>query len=60
LSAVESEQSTKKTNDETIMVSAEEQRSRSDNNYYPFLNLPPLDTNAVKKLYGEFRTGKKP
>jgi len=42
------------------MVSAEEQRSRSDNNYYPFLNLPPLDTNAVKKLYGEFRTGKKP
>jgi hypothetical protein len=54
------EQSTKKTNDETIIVSADERRSRSDNNYYRFLNLPQLDTNAVKKLYDEFRTGKKP
>jgi biotin operon repressor len=54
------EQSTKKTNDETILVSADERRSRSDNNYYRFLNLPQLDTNAVKKLYDEFRTGKKP
>ena len=54
------EQSTKKMNDETIIVSADERRSRSDNSYYRFLNLPPLDPNAVKRLYGEFRTGKKP
>jgi len=54
------EQSTKKMNDETIIVSADERRSRSDNSYYRFLNLPQLDTNAIKKLYDEFRINKKP
>lgn len=47
-------------NDETIIVSADERRSRSDNSYYRFLNLPQLDMNAITKLYDEFRTGKKP
>ena len=54
------EQSTKKMNDETIVVSADERRSRSNNSYYRFLNLLQLDMNAIKKLYDEFRTGKKP
>jgi hypothetical protein len=54
------EQSTKRMNDETIVVSADERRSRSNNSYYRFLNLPQLDMNAIKKLYDEFRTGKKP
>ena len=54
------EQSTKKMKDETIIVSADERRSRSDNSYYRFLNLPQLDTNAIKKLYDEFRINKKP
>lgn len=54
------ELSTKKTSDEMIMVSADARRSRSDNNYNRFLDIPQLDTEGVKRLYSEFRTGKKP
>ena len=32
----------------------------SNNNHYPYLNIPDLDADGVKKLYSEFNAGKKP
>jgi hypothetical protein len=55
--------------DEMVMVAGESdsfaalpsQRLRSvSNNHYPYLNVPDLDADGVKKLYSEFNAGKKP
>ena len=32
----------------------------SNNSHYPYLNIPDLDADGVKKLYSEFNAGKKP
>ena len=32
----------------------------NNNNHYPYLNIPDLDADGVKKLYSEFNAGKKP
>jgi hypothetical protein len=31
-----------------------------NNNHYPYLNIPDLDSEGIKKLYSEFKAGKKP
>jgi hypothetical protein len=55
--------------DETVMVAGESdsfaalpsQRLKPvSNNHYPYLNVPDLDADGVKKLYAEFKDGKKP
>jgi hypothetical protein len=30
------------------------------NHHYPYLNIPDLDSEGIKKLYSEFKAGKKP
>jgi hypothetical protein len=30
------------------------------NHHYPYLNVPDLDSEGIKKLYSEFKAGKKP
>jgi len=34
--------------------------SNNNNNHYPYLNVPDLDADGIKKLYSEFNVGKKP
>jgi hypothetical protein len=56
--------------DEMVMVAGESdslvalpsQRLKpvNNNNPYPYLNVPDLDADGVKKLYSEFNVGKKP
>jgi uncharacterized protein with PIN domain len=55
--------------DEMVMVAGESdsfaalpsQRLKPvSNNHYPYLNVPDLDADGVKKLYSEFNLGKKP
>ena len=57
--------------DEMVMVAGESdsfvalpsQRLKpvsNNNNHYPYLNVPDLDADGVKKLYREFNAGKKP
>ena len=57
--------------DEMVMVAGESdslvalpsQRLKpvsNNNNHYPYLNVPDLDADGVKKLYSEFNAGKKP
>jgi hypothetical protein len=55
--------------DEMVMVAGESdslvalpsQRLKPEgNNHYPYLNIPDLDADGVKKLYGEFKANKKP
>jgi transposase-like protein len=61
--------SRKTRSDEMVMVARESdsfatlpsQRLRSENNnHYQYLNLPDLDSEGIKKLYIEFKDGKKP
>ena len=53
--------------DETLMVAGESeslalpsQRLKPDVNHYQYLNIPALDADGIKKLYSEFKAGKKP
>jgi hypothetical protein len=54
--------------DEMVMVAGDSnsatlpsQRLKTErNNRYNYLNVPDLDADSVKKLYGEFKAGKKP
>jgi hypothetical protein len=57
--------------DEMVMVAGESdsfaalpsQRLKpvsNNNNHYPYLNVPDLDADGIKKLYSEFNVGKKP
>lgn len=54
--------------DEMVMVAEDSnsailpsQRLKPEgNNHYNYLNVPDLDADGVKKLYGEFKAGKKP
>jgi hypothetical protein len=55
--------------DEMLMLAGESdsfatlpsQRLRSENNnHYQYLNVPDLDSEGIKKLYAEFKDGKKP
>ena len=64
--------SRKTRSDEMVMVTGESnsfanlssQRLKSEgnnnNNHYHYLNIPDLDPDGIKKLYSEFKTGKKP
>lgn len=54
--------------DEMVMVAGEpdtssllSRRSKPEgNHHYPYLNIPDLDREGIKKLYTEFNEGKKP
>ena len=53
--------------DEMVMVAGESdsiglpsQRLKPDGNHYQYLNIPDLDEDGIKKLYTEFKDGKKP
>jgi hypothetical protein len=54
--------------DEMVMVAGDvdtsslpSRRLKSEgNHHYPYLNIPDLDSEGIKKLYTEFNTGKKP
>jgi hypothetical protein len=54
--------------DEMVMVAGEpdtsslpSRRLKPDgNHHYPYLNIPDLDREGIKKLYTEFNAGKKP
>ena len=54
--------------DEMVMVAGEpdtsslpSRRLKSEgNHHYPYLNIPDLDSEGIKKLYTEFNAGKKP
>jgi hypothetical protein len=54
--------------DEMVMVAGEpdtsslpSRRLKSEgNHHYPYLNIPDLDSEGIKKLYTEFNVGKKP
>jgi transposase-like protein len=60
--------SRKTRSDEMMMVAGESdsfatlpsQRLRSENNHYQYLDVPDLDSEGIKKLYSEFKAGKKP
>jgi hypothetical protein len=54
--------------DEMVMVAGDldtsslpSRRLKSEgNHHYPYLNIPDLDSEGIKKLYTEFKAGKKP
>ena len=54
--------------DEMVMVAGDldtspisSRRLKSEgNHHYPYLNIPDLDSEGIKKLYTEFNAGKKP
>ena len=54
--------------DEMVMVAGDvdtsslpSRRLKSEgNHHYPYLNIPDLDSEGIKKLYTEFNVGKKP
>jgi hypothetical protein len=53
--------------DEMVMVAAEpdtsslpSRRLKPEANHYQYLNIPDLDSEGIKKLYTEFKAGKKP
>jgi transposase-like protein len=53
--------------DETLIVAGESeslalrsQRLKPEVNHYQYLNVPALDADGIKKLYSEFKAGKKP
>jgi hypothetical protein len=53
--------------DEMVMVAGESdsislssRRLKPDGNHYQYLNIPDLDADGIKKLYTEFKDGKKP
>jgi transposase-like protein len=49
----------KKTKDEMLILSVDD-RQKSDTNHYQHLNIPALDMEGMKKLYTDFKMGKKP
>jgi hypothetical protein len=59
---------TKTRSDEMVMVAGDvdssslpSRRLKSEgNHHYPYLNIPDLDSEGIKKLYTEFNAGKKP
>jgi hypothetical protein len=57
----------KTSSDEMVLVAAEpdtsslpSRRSKPEANHYQYLNIPDLDGEGIKKLYTEFKDGKKP
>ena len=60
--------SRKTRSDEMVMVAGDvdtsslpARRLKSEyNHHYPYLNIPDLDSEGIKKLYTEFNAGKKP
>jgi hypothetical protein len=53
------ELSSKKTKDEMLILSADD-RQKPDTNHYQHLSIPALDMEGMKKLYTDFKMGKKP